>query len=686
VNPVFQANNTYTTVDAVYQVLALPQYNAAACTMYAGNLAYWANVGQIQNDCQGVAYQTMLTFMAQAAHMTNITQRTLLYNMLDHVGEELGLYIWFYQALGFAAYGTWINPATIGTNPMIQGGTDYLWYNFQYVTASFTVSFHETGLTSGTAWSVTMSTVSSPSTTAYANFTSQANGTYSWQAAYVAGYTLSPASGTLKVAGANVTVDLVYAPITTTTYALTVNEAGLVSGTSWSVIVNGVGTQWGNMSQFTFKLPAGTYAVYGGFVVAYNNSSAVKSVTISTAAVATTLVYTGTVFSTYSVTFVPVNLPGSQTWNVTLNGWTNSSTGGSIVFWEAAGTYLLVVTTGTSSVVPTFATGTVTVAANMTVTEPMVTAAHPGYALTFTETGLPAGTAWTLTIGGFSNTSTATSNAFTAPNGTYNWTVKTIGGYTTTTWSGSAVVNGTATSVTIKFVQFTYPVTFFEGGLPTGTSWSVTARGQTVTSTSYFLTIDLPNGTASFKVGTVTGFIATPASGTVTVTAGPATQVIIFGTVPTLYSVTFTETGLPTGGSWTVYLNGQSSGSSTGATVTFSVVNGTYTFTVVPPSGYTASTALTGNTITVAGKAVSVAVTFAPTTTSTTTTVNNNNYIGTTAWAIIGVVIVLALIFLILALYFARRKPPMASPPQTWSGTPPTNTGDSTPPPSPPSS
>ena len=57
----------------------------------------------------------------------------------------------------------------------------------------------------------------------------------------------------------------------------------------------------------------------------------------------------------------------------------------------------------------------------------------------------------------------------------------------------------------------------------------------------------------------------------------------------TLYAVTFTESGLPTGTSWSVTFNGQTE-SSTGSSITFSgIPPGTYTYTVIPPSGYFAS-------------------------------------------------------------------------------------------------
>jgi len=59
---------------------------------------------------------------------------------------------------------------------------------------------------------------------------------------------------------------------------------------------------------------------------------------------------------------------------------------------------------------------------------------------------------------------------------------------------------------------------------------------------------------------------------------------VSFGSVPT-YSVTFTESGLPSGTQWSVTLNGITK-YSTGENIAFTLINGTYTYNVNVPSGY----------------------------------------------------------------------------------------------------
>jgi YVTN family beta-propeller protein len=284
------------------------------------------------------------------------------------------------------------------------------------------------------------------------------------------------------------------------------------------------------------------------------------------------------------------------------------------------------------------------------------------YPVTFIETGLPTGARWNITINGSSQGSTTTSITFTLPNGTYNWTVSTIGGYITT-WSGTATIHGTALTIKIRFAPFAYPVVFGEGGLPVTSGavppWSVAVDGGIVWSTAYFLTYELPNGTWTFTVGVPTGYIATPASGNITVSAGPTTEGIIFSQIPATYAVTLTETGLPSGFIWSAYLNGQSQ-SGPQSTFVFDVPNGTYTYSiVVGPPGYTFTSSAASNTVTVKGAAVAVSVAISAVSTGTSG-LDKTTGLSTLAYLLIGVLAALAVISLVLALYFARRKPPMS--------------------------
>ena len=105
--------------------------------------------------------------------------------------------------------------------------------------------------------------------------------------------------------------------------------------------------------------------------------------------------------------------------------------------------------------------------------------------------------------------------------------------YTANITSGSVTVNGGPVSRSITFtpafhVRTTYAVTFSEGGLTSGTSWSVTLNGSTLSSTTPTITLQEVNGSYAFTVGTVSGYSSSPSSGTVKVNSGPAGQSITF--------------------------------------------------------------------------------------------------------------------------------------------------------------
>ncbi|MGC8673500.1 MAG: hypothetical protein ACP5TO_08425, partial [Thermoplasmata archaeon] len=130
-------------------------------------------------------------------------------------------------------------------------------------------------------------------------------------------------------------------------------------------------------------------------------------------------------------------------------------------------------------------------------------------------------------------------------------------------------------------------IEFSESGLPSGTSWSVTLGTTTLSSSTS--TIDFTGLTAgsylSFTVSPVQGYAANPSSGNVTVIAGQTITVQITFSQVKEYSVTFTESGLPSGTSWSVTLGTTTLSSST-SSIVFSEPNGTYDYSIGAVAGY----------------------------------------------------------------------------------------------------
>jgi hypothetical protein len=120
-----------------------------------------------------------------------------------------------------------------------------------------------------------------------------------------------------------------------------------------------------------------------------------------------------------------------------------------------------------------------------------------------------------------------------------------------------------------------YTISFTETGLRSGTQWSVTLNGTTKTSTNQALVFNEPAGNYSYTVIPPAGYLASPSKGSVTVSTSNITVAIAFS--QQTYSVTFTETGLPSGTQWSVTFNGVTSSSTTS----------NITFTGVPAGNYT---------------------------------------------------------------------------------------------------
>lgn len=73
------------------------------------------------------------------------------------------------------------------------------------------------------------------------------------------------------------------------------------------------------------------------------------------------------------------------------------------------------------------------------------------YLLTFSESGLPNGTSWYVTLNGSTHSSTTDNISFSLANGTYPFAVATVSGYTPSPSSGSLLVSGSNFSENIAF-------------------------------------------------------------------------------------------------------------------------------------------------------------------------------------------------------------------------------------------
>ncbi|MGA7649416.1 MAG: hypothetical protein WBW40_01745 [Thermoplasmata archaeon] len=328
-------------------------------------------------------------------------------------------------------------------------------------------------------------------------------------------------------------------------------------------------------------------------------------------------------------------------------------TGETFTSWSStAGT--VTSTTSASTTVTVSATGTI--AAMFTATSPTA------YVVTFQTSP----TSCPITFNGVTYTNGQQATGVAA--GSYPLVASACTGEEFSSWSSTAgtvaSLTSASTTVTISATGTitatfttqglpTYAVTFTETGLPSGTSWSVTFNATPSASTTSSIGYTVPDGSYTFTVGAVAGYTPTPSSGPVTVNGGPQTIPIVFAaTPPGTYLVTFTETGLPAGTSWTVTLEG-TPGSSTTDTILFSETDNTYSFTVGTVSGYFA--APSSGSVVVNGGPVSKEITFTASSTAPPSSSTSSGFLGlpgSYGYGLLGVLAVLVMLILLLA---ARR-------------------------------
>jgi len=282
------------------------------------------------------------------------------------------------------------------------------------------------------------------------------------------------------------------------------------------------------------------------------------------------------------------------------------------------------------------------------------------YPVTFTESGLPSGTEWGVSVDrGSTISSTNSTLSVTEPNGTYAYTVSTIDtSYSAP--SGSFSVYGGPTSEAVAFTQVVYAVTFAESGLPTGTEWWVNVTGgPSTSSTSTVLSFGESNGTHAYVVATTNKTYASP--GGVFFTAGATvSETATFSRVTN--SVTFVESGLPSGTQWWVSVDGGPAISSTTGSLSVRESNGTYPFAVLPISGYNASPS--GGSVVVAGQAVSVSIGFSSASSATFLGLPQMEGYGVLG-GLIAVIVVAVGVMILFRKRRAKSPPVLADAPST---------------------
>lgn len=346
-----------------------------------------------------------------------------------------------------------------------------------FETSAVAVYFHEVGLPTGTAWWVTLNGSRNTSTTSEIGFGVE-RGNYSYSIGGAVGFHQStlPSNGFLNLSSSNSTVrfepTLYYVPIP---YVAVVSESGLPAGVNFSFTVDDITknlTTTGTSDSLTFTgLPNGTYPYSLTSVPGWNQTTIAHSGRLTVDGGSAVTDGTGAGYSVdlefnqvrYYVGWTEVGLPVGTTWGVTMGSTEKSETAfptniNGLVFELPNGTY-----TWTILNVPGWREMTDGYSGLLGVdgssSSPFVLYfTQVVYPVTFTETGIPSGTNWSVDLGSTILNSTTNSITFEEPNGTLGYTVNAVSGFTTSRSSGAVGISGKGSTVAIGFSSRAAPV------------------------------------------------------------------------------------------------------------------------------------------------------------------------------------------------------------------------------------
>jgi YVTN family beta-propeller protein len=184
---------------------------------------------------------------------------------------------------------------------------------------------------------------------------------------------------------------------------------------------------------------------------------------------------------------------------------------------------------------------------------------------TFTETGLPAGTNWSVTYDGVVKSSTSTAISFSVPSGSYSYNIPTLSNSSIgcgveylPSQSGGTAAAGSTVSVSFGALSTKCRTAFNETGLPAGATWYVTYDGIKNSSDTSSMVISTASGSHSFNVSFFFNSsskcsVYSPSPNSGTAAAGKTITIRYTNTSICNSTVTmFNETGLPKETNWSV--------------------------------------------------------------------------------------------------------------------------------------
>ena len=354
-------------------------------------------------------------------------------------------------------------------------------------------------------------------------------------------------------------------------YTVNFLETGIPADTSWSVNINHeIYSSTGD--KIEVNLTAGNYT----YMI---NSSNSYLAALSQGIIHIFRNANFTVFFSkelHMVEFVSHNLPSGHIWSVNIEGRLFYANNSSIYLNVTEGQWNYSINP-VPGYIPTPIKSTFSVSSNDTIVN--ISWSPVLFSIKISEIGLPRGITWGVSVGNYSAATNTSTIEFYEPNGTYTMHPFTTNG----DYSADMIqftVNGKSIEMNVAFSPVLYSVYFVRQNY-SGVWYVNLSDGKSsgpIDGSSYFFS--LLNGSYQFTISvTDKVYRASPSSGSFSVNGNSLSESINFLKVK--YMVTFYESGLPADTPWFVNLtNGMNSGSITGDSYTFSLINGSYAYTI----------------------------------------------------------------------------------------------------------
>jgi hypothetical protein len=338
-----------------------------------------------------------ITWTVQLGSLTGQATATSSSSSINFTGAANGTYP--YNIPGVASnYG--VSPSTPSFGNVTVGGGDVsIDVSFSY-SADYSVTFIANGLGNGGNWSVTFNGVTTKVNPLVDTINvGGSNGTYRYSISSVPGFRGSPSAGLATVAGKWLNITVTWTHVL---YAVTFNETGPTGG-QWGVglmppkpptMDYGGGTENSTGSTITFLVSNGTYSFLIDTSGSYLPTPGSGAVTVNGGPENESIAFTRAPPGEQFVTFSENGLPVGSNWSVILNGTRRGSTDLTISFSEKNGTYPVSVPS-VDGLGPSPANGTISVPGN---NGTFTISFLPVYAVTFTESDLPSGTNWSVSV------------------------------------------------------------------------------------------------------------------------------------------------------------------------------------------------------------------------------------------------------------------------------------------------